>query len=418
MGRDPTLDELLYAHAIGYLETRYGMGWHGPMQGSNNWGAVHCPAHAQNGPNCISYQDSDSAGKPFKVSFKKYATAEDGAADLIHNIFVQRETAKGLAEGGSIMKASYIMRRQKYYGGYCPKAVAKYGAAAGGVRSFQHPDKDDGAKACAEEAISAHANLVHSLENDVAGANGDSYITGLGTYEDAANFYASTFGTEGAIGGAVGADSVSSGDWNDLGSKNADKALTEQGKLQESPLLSSKLGKALLAAQLDQVKRTKDAIDKMRRCPPLAMRINPASFSVKGEKIVNDGNWGRNGPIIEYWGDNQDKISGSGKIGGFYAIDTANANGPGITRWARNFSASWQNFQALYLLYRSNGALFLKDDFSLVGSVYIYYDSAIYIGSFDSFNMTEDANTPFTVEYSFEFTVRAAFLLDQNFSYA
>jgi len=139
---------------------------------------------------------------------------------------------------------------------------------------------------------------------------------------------------------------------------------------------------------------------------------------VKGEKIVNDGNWGRNGPIIEYWGDNQDKISGSGKSGGFYAIDVTNANGPGITRWARNFSASWQNIQSLYLLYRSNGALFLKDglapsflNLSLVGSIYIYYDGTLYIGSFDSFNLTEDASAPFTAEYSFEFTVRAAFFL-------
>jgi len=162
----------------------------------------------------------------------------------------------------------------------------------------------------------------------------------------------------------------------------------------------------------------------MQNTPPLRLLVNPNSFSVKAQKIVSDGNWGRKGPIIEFWGDDQDKISGSGQVAAFYTLDALpqlGRGGPGLARSARNMSLAWQNFQSLYLLYRNNGGLHLPDVnqrdrdvlLTVVGSVYIYYDGILYIGSFDSFNVREADQKPFTVEYDFEFTVRAAFLLDR-----
>jgi hypothetical protein len=98
-----------------------------------------------------------------------------------------------------------------------------------------------------------------------------------------------------------------------------------------------------------------------------------------------------------------------------------------LGRGIRNVSFSWQNFQSLYLLYRNNGGMYLSDMsqqdrdvlLTTVGSVYLFYDNILYIGCFDSFTITEDAERPFSVEYSFEFTVRAAFLLEfaQDFNY-
>ena len=49
-----------------------------------------------------------------------------------------------------------------------------------------------------------------------------------------------------------------------------------------------------------------------------------------------------------------------------------------------------------------------------MGSIYIYYDNILYIGSFDSFNLTETELAPFTLEYNFSFTVRATYLLDNT----
>jgi lysozyme len=183
-------------------------------------------------------------------------------------------------------------------------------------------------------------------------------------------------------------------------------------------------------SQLSYRKALKASLEAMQNAPPLRLLVNPNSFSVKSQKIVSDGNWGRKGPIIEFWGDDQDKISGSGQVAAFYALDVApqlGRGGPGLTRHARNLSLAWQNFQSLYLLYRNNGGVYLPDVnqtdrdvlLTVVGSVYLYYDGILYVGSFDSFNVREADQKPFTVEYDFEFTVRAAFLLDRppDFNY-
>jgi hypothetical protein len=150
---------------------------------------------------------------------------------------------------------------------------------------------------------------------------------------------------------------------------------------------------------------------------------------------VSDGNFTREGPIIEHWGEQQDKLSLSGKLAAFVAIDTQPSDdsnnlggGPGLTRVARQYSASYQNFLSLYLLYRNNGGLYvntladtmknnLLSRLSLLGSIYIYYDNTLYIGSFDSFNITEADTTPYSLEYSIEFTVRATFILDSPTEY-
>lgn len=208
------------------------------------------------------------------------------------------------------------------------------------------------------------------------------------------------------------------------GSQNANsfrRGLSRQTDLIQTDLLNTQRSYMLAA---------KRALQAMINTPPLRLLVNPSSFSVKSQKIVSDGNWGRNGPIIEFWGDDQDKISGSGKVAAFYSIDARpqlGRGGPGLTRHARNLSMGWQNLQSLYLLYRNNGGMYLSDmsrqdrDILLttVGSVYLFYDNILYIGCFDSFTITEVEDQPFTVEYSFEFTVRAAFLLEfaQDFNY-
>ena len=435
-GREPTLAELQYAHAVGWLETSYGQSWKGAMQGSNNWGAVHCPTNQQSKntslasqftnlvttgsatPGCIQYQDSYSDGTKFDVAFKSYPTPKDGAKDLLKHIFTYRGTGGALA-GGDIFRASYLMRRQTYYGGHCPNATKQFGSADA-KSSLGSPDKNAGTQACAQEAITAHATLVQSIANDVAAANGDPSVIGLGSYEAADAWYREKKGLP-ASGTTVGGD-AGNGNWQGKGSSSAKDAQNQEVKLDGSPLLSSDAGKALIAAQVMQAQLTQQAIARMAATPPLAMLVNPSGFSVKSDKIASDGSWTRNGPIIEFWGDQQDKISGSGKIAGFFALDALNANGPGLTRMARNLSQGWENFQSLYFLYRSNGALFQPDfvtggqrvNLSMLGSVYIYYDNTIYIGSFDSFNVTETEASPFTVDYSFEFTVRAAYLLDRT----
>ena len=198
-------------------------------------------------------------------------------------------------------------------------------------------------------------------------------------------------------------------------------------------LNDSTLGKQLLGAQKDYIDALQNAIEIMRSTPPLRMLVNPISFSPSEEKIISEGNFSRgDGPVVEHWGEQQTKISASGKLAAFYAVDTGSSTpvagdgaagtSPGITRMARNFSESYKNFLSLYLLYRSNGTIWLNTfskqnpgatNLALVGSIYIYYDDVVYFGAFDSFTITETDDKPYSLEYSYEFTVRAKFELDR-----
>ena len=133
--------------------------------------------------------------------------------------------------------------------------------------------------------------------------------------------------------------------------------------------------------------------------------------------------------MVEHWGENQDKLEASGKIAAFQAIDTTtDATGPGLTRTARQYSLSYQNFLSLYQIYRNNAGIYIPDpvdltktNLSVLGSVYIYFDYTMYVGSFDNFTISENDQEPYTLEYSFTFSVRATFIFDQvqdpNFTY-
>lgn len=223
-------------------------------------------------------------------------------------------------------------------------------------------------------------------------------------------------------GDAIGADGTPSG-WTPDESSIAAFEARQRAKTSGTTLNSTELGQDFMRAQARQIQETQAALDRMRNTPPLRMLVNPTSFSVKGAKIVQDGNWGRNGHIIEHWGEEQDTISCNGKVGAFYA-QVVDGEGPGLTRTARNFSQSWLNFQSLYQFYKNNGGLYLTDyvapgdekpkQLHMLGSIYLYYDHILYIGSFNTFTINEEESSPFTVEYSFEFNVRAAFALDRE----
>lgn len=202
MGRKPNLFELQYAQAIAFLESSYGRGWKGEMVGSNNWGAVQCASGNQSG--CIPYRDSFPDGTTYAITFRSYASPEDGAVDVIRHVFSLRpRVAQALASGGATaFRASLAMRRGKYYGGFCPKATAQYGAQVA-RDSFAYPDRDGGTMACEQEAVSLHANRVANDIKTIADANGDGKVLPLGSYKESRAWY--------GAGGKKGASSSPGG---------------------------------------------------------------------------------------------------------------------------------------------------------------------------------------------------------------
>lgn len=152
----------------------------------------------------------------------------------------------------------------------------------------------------------------------------------------------------------------------------------------------------------------KSQIALYKLLPPLMMYVNPSEFSVSYAHVLSDGNKGRNGNIIEHWGLEQPVISASGTIGAAYITSTKNGKATGgVTNKLRRGSASFQSFMSLYQAYRNNAYLYNYDKrIAMMGAVQIFYGETVYTGSFDSFSIQESEDSPYSLAYSFSFTVR------------
>jgi len=174
--------------------------------------------------------------------------------------------------------------------------------------------------------------------------------------------------------------------------------------------------------------------------PTLTLLINPNNMSISFTKKVAPA-FARDGYIVEEWGEELDVIQCSGKIGGYFIKKGSSIPGPestiGLNRYSRSKSLSFKNIFKLLYMFRNNGCIFqnsekgeednrliqsrgypridkripkilenVKNRIDRVGDVYLQYDLTTYLGSFDSFSMTEDANSPYTLSYSFQFTVQ------------
>ena len=180
--------------------------------------------------------------------------------------------------------------------------------------------------------------------------------------------------------------------------------------------------------------------NNIKDVPQLTLLINPQNMSLTFAKKINSS-FARDGYIVEEWGEEQDVIQCSGKIGGYYVIRGSDFNGPskisGLNRYNRSKSLSFKNLYKLLYIFRNNGAIYQnetmprestkliqqsgypyinhripkvieneKNRIDRLGDVKMYYDQTIYVGAFDTFSINEDANSPYTLEYNFQFTVQ------------
>jgi len=103
-------------------------------------------------------------------------------------------------------------------------------------------------------------------------------------------------------------------------------------------------------------------------------------------------------------------ISCSGVTAGQYVFNIFGQGG--LSQLNRVQSISYQNLLSLVMTYKNNGVIYERNVPGSVGtpvlavSLFIYYDDKVYIGSFDSFTVEDDANQPYNLSYSFRFTVR------------
>lgn len=153
------------------------------------------------------------------------------------------------------------------------------------------------------------------------------------------------------------------------------------------PVLADRLMAADIALQVLQI----------LEMPPLTLLINPDSFSVSFTQMQSYSERTRSGYVYQGWGEDQAKISFSGSIGAFVAA-ASGVLAPGMGQTgvvsgtqfaAKRDSASYQNLQNLFQIFRSNGYIYdtIGNSFAMhhVGSVAIEYDQWVYIGHMDSF---------------------------------
>lgn len=173
--------------------------------------------------------------------------------------------------------------------------------------------------------------------------------------------------------------------------------------------------------------------------PALVMLVNPSTMTVSKSKKVN-AEFTRGGHIVEEWGDMQDTLQFSGKIGGFYVLNPTNGFS-GLNRYHRSNAPSFKNLMNLFMIYRNNGMVYdktirdpqqtasdrlmknkglsyvndriprmvqnVKNRIAVVGDIYLSYDGVSYKGSFDDFSIEESADSPYTLSYKFSFVVQS-----------
>jgi hypothetical protein len=173
-------------------------------------------------------------------------------------------------------------------------------------------------------------------------------------------------------------------------------------------------------------------LNRALQAPPLTMLINPEQLNISYGTIQNYSERNRYGYIFQRWGEQQVRLSISGKTGAFIAgakslvggtnqiqnfggLGAPSAGGvqqtPVVTgvQWAaKRDSASWQNLMSLLTFYRNNGYIYdnleQTEAMLFVGSVAIDYDQNTWIGHFENFEWQYDENKQMGgIEFSFEF---------------
>ena len=90
-GKPITAAERQAIMAIGRFERMYGLAKKPAAGiGQNNWGGIQCASRGPCGPDCYPGGDKDAAGQGYDACFKRFATPEAGAKELIRQVTTRR----------------------------------------------------------------------------------------------------------------------------------------------------------------------------------------------------------------------------------------------------------------------------------------------------------------------------------------
>lgn len=137
----------------------------------------------------------------------------------------------------------------------------------------------------------------------------------------------------------------------------------------------------------------------------IVLHINPTTASFNLSKIINRTQT-MTGWIEEHWGEELDTITFQGSSAAFLV---SGGTGGDIRRESASYIKMRQWLQYMY----TNGMMYEggSKDFPTINDgratnrryIRIYHDYGMYIGYFESFDLTEDAATPFRFTYTVTF---------------
>lgn len=118
-GNVPTRVERQALQGVAWLETRYGGGW---GIKTFNMGAIQKGKPPCDPADSFEYTDttptSSGASIPYRICFKKYATAADGFMDLARVVYKRRPSVLMAAQSGDLYEVSTALRKTYYYEGF------------------------------------------------------------------------------------------------------------------------------------------------------------------------------------------------------------------------------------------------------------------------------------------------------------
>ena len=140
----------------------------------------------------------------------------------------------------------------------------------------------------------------------------------------------------------------------------------------------------------------------------LVLFTNPKSMSLRYETNIQRIQT-RGGFVEQNWGDAVQTISFDQVTGGFMRLYTGLIGGitsPALTGGTRRESLAYDSYLDLLSLFHNNASIYdLNGQVVAQGQIKITFDGGVYLGWFNSFNVTENAEKPF------QFTMTSDFII-------
>lgn len=160
-------------------------------------------------------------------------------------------------------------------------------------------------------------------------------------------------------------------------------------------------------------------VNRILRTPKLEFLINPSSWTISYTKKQEWQDITRTGYVFQAWGEEQGKISASGRIGSFFAGASGSEAGmtfsPSGAQWAsRKDSPAFQFLMNLLTFYQNNAYVYdlleASHNTTWIGDIKISYDQKVYLGSFEDFSWTYEEGQPNGgITYNFNFIISREF---------